>query len=223
MKTNNFSFEISIAILTVMSLLLVGCQAKTENTNDNNKENIQIDINNSNITPEPMQNEEAKSGDTVATIDTDLGMIKIKLFPSEAPEITKNFIELANSGKYNNVPFHRVIDGFMIQTGDFTKQDGTGGYSYKGPDTELKDEISSNLSHIKGAVSMANRGPNTNGSQFFIVTGNQGATFLDGGYSIFGQVLEGQDIADKISKVKTDSHDKPLEQVLMKSVKIEKI
>jgi peptidyl-prolyl cis-trans isomerase B (cyclophilin B) len=137
--------------------------------------------------------------DTVAIMDTDFGTIKFKLFTAQVPEMTKNFTELAKAGKYDGVPFHRVIKDFMIQTGDFTNKDGTGGYSYKGPGTELADEIAPSLHHLYGTVSMANAGPNTNGSQFFIVTNQDGFAQGDGTYSIFGQVYSGMDVAEKIA------------------------
>lgn len=171
-------------------------------------------------TTSPMQTEAPKKGDTIATIETSQGTIKLKLFSELAPETVKNFSELAKAGKYNNVPFHRVIEGFMIQTGDFTAKNGTGGYSYKGPDTTIDDEFDSALVHLKGTLSMANAGPNTNGSQFFIVTAESGVDYLNNNYSIFGQVFEGQDIVDAISKVKRDRSDKPLDPVLMKKVTV---
>lgn len=140
-----------------------------------------------------------QKGDKIVTLDTDFGTIKFKLYSKEVPEMSKNFEELANAGKYSDVPFHRVIKDFMIQSGDFTNKNGTGGHSYKGPDTSLPDEINSSLHHIYGAVSMANSGPNTNGSQFFIVTAHDGVAFLDGKYTIFGQVFQGMDVSEKIA------------------------
>jgi len=139
------------------------------------------------------------AGDKIVVIETDMGTIKFKLFTEQVPEMTKNFEELAKAGKFTNVPFHRVIKDFMIQTGDFDKKNGTGGYSYKGPGTELPDEIVPGLKNLYGTVAMANRGKDTNGSQFFIVTAKDGASFLDGGYTIIGQVYEGMDVADKIA------------------------
>jgi cyclophilin family peptidyl-prolyl cis-trans isomerase len=139
------------------------------------------------------------AGDKIAVIDTDLGTIKMKLFTEQVPEMTKNFETLAKDGKYDNVPFHRVITDFMIQTGDFTKKNGMGGYSYKGAGTELPDEIVPSLKNLYGTVAMANHGADTNGSQFFIVTAKEGASFLDGGYTVFGQVYEGMDVAEKIA------------------------
>ncbi|MFA6528557.1 MAG: peptidylprolyl isomerase [Candidatus Gracilibacteria bacterium] len=157
------------------------------------------------------------SGDTIATITTNMGVIKIKFFADLAPEIVKNFTTLAGEGYYDGLIFHRIIEGFMIQGGD-PKGNGTGGHSYKGEDTKLDDEIAPELSHIRGAVSMANSGPNTNGSQFFIV--HKDSTFLDGGYSIFAQVYEGMDVVDAIASVEVDENDKPLTDVVIEKVEV---
>lgn len=158
------------------------------------------------------------SGDTIATITTNMGTIKIKFFSDLTPETVKNFTTLAQEGFYDGLIFHRVIEGFMIQGGD-PNGNGTGGYSYKGEGTTLDDEIAPELSHIKGAVSMANRGePNTGGSQFFIV--QKDSTYLDGGYSIFAQVYEGIDVVDAIAAVEVDGNDKPVTDVVIESIKI---
>lgn len=159
-------------------------------------------------------------GDKIAIIETDLGTIKFKLFPDRAPEISKNFEELAKANMFNAVPFHRVVENFMIQTGDFSAKNGTGGYSYKGPGTTLADEITPDLKHLYGAVSMANRGPDTNGSQFFIVTNPEGTAFLDGGYSVFGQVYEGMDVALKIAALQVPGTEKPSQTVNMTNVEV---
>lgn len=161
-----------------------------------------------NKTDSSPQLEPPVAGEKVATVETDLGTIKFKLFSEQAPEMVKNFEELAKAGKYTNVPFHRVIKDFMIQTGDFEKKDGTGGYSYKGVGTMLDDEIAPSLKHLYGTVSMANRGSDTNGSQFFIVTNKDGTSWLDGGYSIFGQVYEGMDVAEKIAELQVPNDQK---------------
>ncbi len=153
----------------------------------------------------------------VVTLQTNFGDIKIKVYRRRAPGISKNFITLAETGKYDGVVFHRVIDGFMIQGGDFENGNGTGGSSAKGG--YIKDEFAKGLSHVRGSVSMANKGPNTNGSQFFIV--QQDSPFLDGRHSIFGQVLDGMDVVDRISKTKTDLSDRPLEDVIIEGVAIE--
>jgi len=146
---------------------------------------------------------------TKVILETNLGDITIKVLPEEAPKIVKNFVQLVDSNKYDGTIFHRVIDGFMIQGGDYENRNGTGGEAYEGG--YLEDEFSQNLSHVRGAVSMANRGPNTNGSQFFIM--HKDGQFLDGRHSIFGQVVEGMETVDEIAKVNTDAKDMPLENV----------
>lgn len=161
-----------------------------------------------------------KEGDTIATIKTTEGDIKVLLYTEAAPETAKNFVELANSGKYENVLFHRVIEDFMLQTGDFQNNNGTGGYSYKGPGTALMDEFGEGLSHMRGALSMANSGPNTGGSQFFIVQKADGTDWLNGKHAIFGYVYEGMDVVDKIAAVETDMYDKPLKDIKMEKVEI---
>lgn len=160
------------------------------------------------------------AGDTVAFINTDYGTIKVRLFTEQVPEMTKNFEELAKSGKYEDTPFHRVMKDFMIQTGDFTNQNGTGGHSYKGPGTTLEDEIVPDLKHLYGTVSMANAGADTNGSQFFIVTNKDGTPFLDGTYTIFGQVYEGMDVVHRIEALEVPGTERPSETVNMTSVEV---
>lgn len=185
-------------------------------TNLENNQEITMEIS------EPFdQLKKPEGGDKVAIIETDLGTIKFKLFTELAPEITKNFEELSKEKKYNDVPFHRVVKDFMIQTGDFTDKNGFGGHSYKGPNTTIKDEISPNLKHLFGAVSMANRGPNTNGSQFFIVTNTDGTDFLDGGYSVFGQVYEGMDVALEIQDLQVAGTEAPSKVVNMINVEVQ--
>lgn len=154
-----------------------------------------------------------------AIIETTLGDITVELYGKQAPKTVENFITLAKEGKYNRTPFHRVIKDFMIQTGDFENQNGTGGYSYKGPGTVIPDEFAAELTHSKGALSMANRGPNTGGSQFFIVHA-ESTPWLDGKHSIFGHVIEGLDIVDKLATVETDMGDEPLEPIQIISIEI---
>lgn len=165
------------------------------------------------------QRGEVEPGEAIATIVTNKGTIKIRLFVTETPETVKNFAELANKGFYNGLTFHRVIPDFMIQGGD-PKGDGTGGETYKGPDSSLKDEFSKNLTHIRGAVSMANRGPNTGTSQFFIVQAKEGTPWLDGKHAVFGQVIEGISTVDAIAKVSADPQNMPLEKVVMEKVEV---
>ncbi len=164
-----------------------------------------------------------KKGDTIAVMDTDFGTIKFKLFTKEIPTLTKNFIELAKAGKYTATPFHRVMQNFMIQGGDFTNKNGTGGHSYKGPGTVLANEINPRLHHLYGAVSMAKTSaPVSIGSQFFIVNNKEcGALFLDGDYSPFAQVYEGMDVVHKITDLQVAGTQEPSEQVLVKTVTIE--
>lgn len=128
----------------------------------------------------------------IATIVTDKGVIKIELYENRAPITTKNFIDLAESGFYDGLTFHRVIRGFMIQGGD-PLGSGTGGPGYVIP-----DEFHPELKHITGTLSMANAGPNTGGSQFFITESPQ--PHLNGKHSVFGQVIEGQDVVVKIEQ-----------------------
>ncbi len=128
----------------------------------------------------------------IAVLETVKGTIKFELKESEAPITTKNFIDLAQKGFYNGLSFHRVIRGFMIQ-GGCPKGDGTGGPGYS-----IRDEFHPKLKHTKGAVSMANAGPNSGGSQFFITEAPQ--PHLDGKHSVFGQVTEGQNIVESIKK-----------------------
>ena len=153
----------------------------------------------------------------IAVLHTSKGDIKIKVLPKSAPHISKNFIQLAQNGFYDETIFHRVIKNFMIQGGDYEYGDGTGGESFSGG--YLDDEIDPSLSHVRGAVAMANRGPNTNGSQFYIV--HKDSKFLDGRYSIFGTVLEGMEVVDKITRATTDHADKPLEPIRIKNVTFE--
>lgn len=127
-----------------------------------------------------------------AILETTKGTIKFELYETEAPITTKNFIDLAQKGFYNGLTFHRVIRGFMIQ-GGCPKGDGTGGPGYT-----IRDEFHPKLKHTKGAVSMANAGPNTGGSQFFITEAPQ--PHLDGKHSVFGQVTEGQNVVESIKK-----------------------
>ena len=161
-----------------------------------------------------------EADEITATIFTNFGDMQVRLFKNEAPETVKNFIELTNQGKYQNVAIHRIVPDFVIQGGDFEKGNGTGGYSYKGIGTKIDNEINPHLSHIRGALSMANAGPNTNGSQFFIVIPETNAVFLDGDYSIFGQVYQGIEVVDSIAKIETDVNDAPLQSVLIEKIEI---
>ena len=157
---------------------------------------------------------------TRATIATDLGDIEVDLYTTDAPKTAQNFVDLAKKGFYDDVIFHRVIPGFMIQGGDGefgkksslnTSRVGTGGPGYKFADEPVK------ASYSRGTLAMANSGPNTNGSQFFIMHKDYG---LPKNYTIFGQVTEGMDVVDKIASASRNSRDLPDQPVAMTSVTI---
>jgi cyclophilin family peptidyl-prolyl cis-trans isomerase len=147
-----------------------------------------------------------------ATMQTNQGSIEIELFDDDAPKTVENFKKLANDGFYNGVIFHRVIPDFMIQGGDPTGT-GTGGPGY-----QFEDEFNHHKVE-RGALAMANAGPNTNGSQFFIVTA-EATPWLDGKHTVFGEVTSGMDVVDTIEQTETDSRDKPLEEMRIESISI---
>jgi peptidyl-prolyl cis-trans isomerase-like 1 len=155
----------------------------------------------------------------VAVIETTMGKIEIELFPQYTPKTVENFVGLINKGYYNGVIFHRVINNFMIQTGDPTGT-GRGGQSFWGG--KFADEFSGALTHDSaGIVSMANSGPNTNGSQFFITL--EATNWLDGKHSVFGKVIDGIDVVNAIGRVETvKPSDRPVKDVVMQKVSVEK-
>ncbi len=148
----------------------------------------------------------------VARLETTMGMIRIAL-ADNMPITAGNFEKLVRQGFYNGIIFHRVIDGFMIQGGD-PKGNGTGGPGYV-----IKDEFPPGNRNDRGTISMANAGPNTGGSQFFINLVNN--NFLDGRHPAFGKVIEGMDVVDKIGKTKTKPGDRPVTDVVIKTAVIE--
>ena len=186
-------------------------------------------------------------GDMVAIMTTNRGVIKIKLFPNEAPKTVENFTSHAKNGYYEGIIFHRVINDFMIQGGDPTGT-GRGGESIWG--APFADEFDINLHNLNGALSMANAGPNTNGSQFFIVQASSvdsrllsqmkqigeqggfpeqtvadyeavgGTPWLDFKHSVFGQVYEGMDVVNAIATTRVDMLDKPFEDVVIEKIEI---
>ena len=159
------------------------------------------------------------TGNPMAVMKTNMGEIKLELFVKDAPETVSNFIKLSNEKFYDGTRFHRVIKGFMIQGGDpNSKDDNWSNDGIGGPGYAFKDEINSNKI-IRGVLAMANAGPNTNGSQFFIVT-TESAPWLDGKHTVFGKVVEGMDAVDKIENVATDKtkNDHPVENVTVESV-----
>jgi peptidyl-prolyl cis-trans isomerase B (cyclophilin B) len=149
---------------------------------------------------------------TNATLQTNHGAIAVELFDEDAPKTVDNFVKLARDGFYDGVIFHRVIPDFMIQGGDPTGT-GTGGPGYT-----FEDEINEHKVE-RGALAMANAGPDTNGSQFFVVT-TQAAPWLDGKHTVFGRVTEGMDVVDGISEVETGANDKPREPVTIERVEL---
>ncbi|KAA9239246.1 MULTISPECIES: peptidylprolyl isomerase [Aerococcus] len=187
---------------------------------------------------------ESNDQNPTATIKTTLGDIILTLYPEVAPKTVKNFIELSRSGYYDGVIFHRVIPNFMIQGGDPTGT-GRGGESIYG--SAFEDEFSNQVFNFNGALSMANAGPNTNGSQFFIVSAQEvpqamldqmkalswpeevienyaqkgGTPWLDHKHTVFGQVVDGMDVVYQIEAVERDSYDKPLEDVSIVTIDIE--
>jgi cyclophilin family peptidyl-prolyl cis-trans isomerase len=155
---------------------------------------------------------------TVAIIKTNMGTIEIELFANQTPKTVENFVGLADKGYYNGVIFHRVIKNFMIQGGD-PSGTGRGGASFWGG--KFEDEFVSDLKHdTPGILSMANAGPNTNGSQFFITL--VATPWLDGKHTVFGKVINGMDVVNAIGEVKTAAGDKPVNEVVMEEVTIEK-
>lgn len=184
-----------------------------------------------------------KQTGTTATIKTNKGDITLQLFDNLAPKTVKNFVELAQDGYYDGVIFHRVIPNFMIQGGDPTGT-GRGGKSIYGE--QFEDEFSDQLFNLRGALSMANAGPNTNGSQFFIVTMDEvpaqmvgqleaagfpaeiidaykergGTPWLDNKHTVFGHLVAGEDVAQAIQNVERDAADKPLEDVTIETIDI---
>lgn len=223
-----------LALITavVLCVSLAGCSAKT--------------VNLSKVDSGELQFVQPASGDTVATIKTDKGDIKVVLYPEYAPLAVENFITHAQNGYYDGVTFHRVVEDFVIQTGD---PEGTGYGGNSIWELPFSDEFSDKLHHYTGALSMANSGEDTNRSQFFIVTcqpsttitdeiaalmeeagwreevistyrQSGGAPNLDYRHTVFGQVYEGLDVAFAISFAKTDENEKPKETITIQSIEV---
>ncbi len=147
-----------------------------------------------------------------ATLHTNHGAIALELYDDDAPRTVENFVRLAREGFYDGVTFHRVIPNFMIQGGDPTGT-GSGGPGYTFEDEFNRHEV------VRGALAMANAGPNTNGSQFFVVTA-EACPWLDGKHTVFGRVTEGMEVADAISALPRDANDKPREEVRIERVEV---
>ena len=196
------------------------------------EKNIQDSVNkvndkiNNTLNENNMNNVENELGDnsalvkqyTFATIKTSLGDIKVKLNGDKTPVTVGNFLKLSKAGFYDNTKFHRVIKGFMIQGGDpNSKTDDASTWGMGGPKYRFKDELKGDEKYPQGTLAMANAGPNTNGSQFFIVTADPGYP-LPPSYTVFGQVVSGMDVALKIENVKTGAQDRPVENVVIKGI-----
>ncbi|HSI67634.1 MAG TPA: peptidylprolyl isomerase [Planococcus sp. (in: firmicutes)] len=186
----------------------------------------------------PQLTEEVASNEALVDLNTSMGTIGIKLFPEHAPKAVENFLALAEEGYYEGIIFHRVIEDFMIQSGDPTGTGGGGESTFGEP---FEDEFTDELYNFRGALSMANAGPGTNGSQFFIVQADAvpadrlpadypeevisayeemgGTPWLDGGHTVFGQVVKGMDIVDEIAAAKKQQ-DKPVEDITIESIEI---
>ncbi|MFC2103266.1 peptidylprolyl isomerase [Bacteroidota bacterium] len=197
---NKIIFPLLLVILSIGILLACGKENNDE-TNLNEKEIYSM-----------------SDSITVAVIKTSMGAVEIELFADQTPKTVENFTGLAGKGYYNGVIFHRVIKNFMIQGGDPTGT-GRGGASFWGG--KFEDEFVSSLKHDgAGILSMANAGPNTNGSQFFITL--VATPWLDGKHTVFGKVIGGMDVVTAIGETKTAPGDKPVVDVVMETVTIEK-
>ena len=198
MKKNIFTL-----FIIMLSIGIIFAYGKLNNVNSNNSDKGYFSMSDS---------------ITVAIIKTNMGTIEVELFAEQTPKTVENFVGLAEKGYYNGIVFHRVIKDFMLQAGDPTGT-GSGGASFWGG--KFEDEFVSDLKHdTPGMLSMANAGPNTNGSQFFITL--IATSWLDGKHTIFGKVINGMDVVYAIGKVKTVAGDKPVDEVVMEEVIIEK-
>jgi cyclophilin family peptidyl-prolyl cis-trans isomerase len=198
-------------------------QQDIQNATDKENERLNNTLNendmNSNLKA-PQANADILKKYSAAIIKTSFGDIKVKLNNSQSPLTVTNFLNLAQDNFYNDTKFHRVIKGFMIQGGDpNSKTTNTSTWGMGGPGYKFNDELKGTEKYPTGTLAMANSGPNTNGSQFFIVTANPSAP-LPPSYTVFGAVTEGLDVALKIENVKTTTNDRPIEDVVIKSIEL---
>ena len=220
----------------LLALLLGACsgeeaQETEESTEDTETAAVEVE-------GYPQLSTDVADNEALVELTTSMGTMQIKLFPEIAPKTVENFLTHAEEGYYDGLTFHRVIQEFMLQTGDPT---GTGGGGESIYGASFEDEFHDHLFNIRGALSMANAGPGTNGSQFFIVQApavaekdligdypeeirkayleQGGAFWLDGKHTVFGQVIEGMDVVDAIAAVETEQ-DKPVEDVTIDSIEI---
>lgn len=205
--------KIIISSICVIPLLLIGCSNSYKSIGSQENQSISNESDENNAT-------ESTENLPIATIEVDgFGTIQAELYPEIAPNTVNNFIYLANSEFYDNLTFHRVIKDFMIQGGD-PNGNGTGGPGYTIEGEFTSNGIANSLKHTEGVLSMARaKDPNSAGSQFFIMT--KDASHLDGDYAAFGKVINGMDVVHKIENVETDSNDKPKEDVVIKSIRVD--
>lgn len=195
---------ILFVVLIVIFTLLIGFATKSGNTVDN-KPDGEVKI------LKVIENKK------MLTLETSLGNIELELYPDKAPKTVDNFIKLANSGFYEDTKFHRVIKSFMIQGGDpYTKGEDTSVYGTGGPGYKFADEPN-DLPMVAGMIAMANSGPNTNGSQFFIITAAS-TPWLVGKHTVFGKVTVGMDVVAKIENSRVNQNDLPLTPVVINKV-----
>lgn len=220
-----------VGLLGICAVLIVGISWWVGDDNEVNESPVTSEVDETTLTPKPLaEYEEVMHNDNnpVAVLETSAGTIEIELYEDTMPITAGNFKKLVNEGFYDGIKFHRVIEGFMIQGGDpITKTDdvmryGTGGPGYSIPDEHVAGD---HLSNVRGTISMANSGPNSGGSQFFInLVDNVNLDFnkppLTSKHPVFGKVIAGMDIVDAISEVATNGADQPLEPVVITKASI---
>ncbi|WP_430483038.1 peptidylprolyl isomerase [Rossellomorea marisflavi] len=233
-----------LVLLVGLALVLAACGQDNDKSSESKKETKKEQSSDANITY-PQLTKEVTGNEKLVEMKTSMGTIKIKLFPDQAPKAVENFVTHSEKGYYDGLKFHRVINDFMIQGGD-PEGTGMGGESIWGKPFE--DEFSPELFNLRGALSMANSGPDTNGSQFFIVQNkavdpdveeqmksagfpkeviesymkNGGTPWLDQKHTVFGQVIEGMDVVDDIAAVEVGDQDAPKKDVIIESIKVVK-
>ncbi|UTE73943.1 peptidylprolyl isomerase [Rossellomorea marisflavi] len=233
-----------LVLLVGLALVLAACGQDKDKSSESKKETKKEEASDANITY-PQLTKEVTGNEKLVEMKTSMGTIKIKLFPDQAPKAVENFVTHSEKGYYDGLKFHRVINDFMIQGGD-PEGTGMGGESIWGKPFE--DEFSPELFNLRGALSMANSGPDTNGSQFFIVQNkavdpdveeqmksagfpkeviesymkNGGTPWLDQKHTVFGQVIEGMDVVDDIAAVEVGDQDAPKKDVIIESIKVVK-
>ena len=210
-----------IYFLLVAVLLLSGCGLKQSTTTTGNQNTMTKTTNNTNqSTMNPLDNQaDLVSQYSQAILKTNLGDIKVSFYNADSPKTVNNFLNLAQQNFYDGTKFHRVIKDFMIQGGDpNSRSDDWSTHGFGGPDYRFADEFN-NHPLVRGSLAMANTGPDTNGSQFFIVTA-ESTPWLDGHHTNFGQVIDGMDIVDKIESTEVNQDDHPLTDIVINSIEL---